>query len=126
MSVLLDTSFLLAVASNRDAHHLVARIAMRELKQERVVVEPALTEIFYMLRSRVNYASAMRMFKLLRSVAFHIEPLTDGDMARMDQIMAQYEDNAFDFVDTAIMAVSERLDITDVYTLDRRDFGVFR
>jgi len=79
-----------------------------------------------MISSRVNYPAAARFFKTLQSVAFQIEPLTAADMARMSEIMVEYEDNAFDFVDISVMAVSERLVITDIYTFDRRDFTVFR
>jgi predicted nucleic acid-binding protein len=38
----------------------------------------------------------------------------------------QYADNKLDFTDAAIVAISERLAITRVYTLDRRDFSVIR
>jgi predicted nucleic acid-binding protein len=40
--------------------------------------------------------------------------------------MTQYADAKFDFADAALMALSERLNITRVATLDRRDFGLFR
>lgn len=126
MAVLIDTNILVALSFPKAPHHSLARITMRDLKDKRIVVAPVLPEAFYMVATRVGYAQARQMFNMLRSTAFRIEPITDGDMARMDAIMAQYEDNAFDFVDTAIMAVAERLGITDVYTLDRRDFSVFR
>lgn len=37
-----------------------------------------------------------------------------------------YQSARFDFVDCCIMALSERLNITQVCTLDRRDFSIFR
>ena len=40
--------------------------------------------------------------------------------------MAKYADARFDFVDCCIMALVERLDITQICTFDRRDFGIFR
>ena len=40
--------------------------------------------------------------------------------------MRQYADTELDFVDTAIMAVSERLNITRIATFDRRDFSIYR
>jgi len=110
MTVLLDTSFLLAVAWAGDASHSVARAAMRELVGGRMVVAPVLPEVFYMVASRANYTSALNVFRLLSSPAFHIEPLTAVDMNRMQ----------------AIMAVAERLNIREIYTLDRRDFSIFR
>lgn len=126
MTVLLDTSFLVAVASARDARHALARGAIRELTGKRIIAAPVLPEVFYMVGTRVNYSSAVQLFDRLRSVAFQIEPVTTDDMARMSQIMTEYRDTAFDFVDVAIMALAERLDIRTVYTLDRRDFMVFR
>ncbi len=47
-------------------------------------------------------------------------------MARMQVIMEQYGDAKFDFVDVAIMAISERLNIQQICTFDRRDFSIFR
>ncbi len=47
-------------------------------------------------------------------------------MTRMREIMTQYMDNRFDFVDVAIMATAERLNITEIYTFDHQDFRTFR
>jgi len=79
-----------------------------------------------MLASRIDYQTAVRVFSTLQTVAFQIEPLTAVDMVRMSEIMVQYADNQFDYVDVALMALSERLNILDVFTFDRRDFSVFR
>jgi hypothetical protein len=59
-------------------------------------------------------------------VGFQMQSLTNADLIRMQQIMEQYQDAAFDFTDTAIMALSERLNVTRVCTFDRRDFSIFR
>jgi predicted nucleic acid-binding protein len=42
------------------------------------------------------------------------------------EILLQYQDARLDFVDCCIMALSERFNITQVCTFDRRDFGIFR
>ena len=44
----------------------------------------------------------------------------------MVSIMRQYASAAFDYTDAAIMALSERLNITQLYTFDHRDFRIFR
>jgi uncharacterized protein len=125
MAVLIDTNFLVAAASPKDAHHLSARRAMQTLVDTRIVPAPVLPEMFYMLTQRVSYKTASQMFKIIRTGAFQIETLTVDDMTRMQEIMTQYVDNEFDYVDTAIMAISERLNISEIYTFDRRDFSVF-
>lgn len=125
MTVLVDTSFLLALAFPRDANHQQARAALRELKEARLVPLPVLPELFYLASVRMNYMQAIRVFEMVHSVAFRIEMVTDADMVRMRSIMHQYADNHFDFVDVSLMAIAERLNITDIYTFDRRDFYSF-
>ncbi len=99
---------------------------MRNITDVRIVPAPVLPEMFYMLSERVNYSTAVAMFRTLHTGTFHIEVLTDADMRRMQNIMLEYADNEFDFVDVAIMALAERLQIVDVYTFDQRDFNAFR
>lgn len=125
MAVLIDTSFLVAAASSKDTHYLAARRAMQTLVDTRIIPAPVLPEMFYMLTQRASYQVPSQMFKTIRTGAFQIEALTPDDMRRMQEIMAQYVDNQFDYVDTAIMAISERLNITEIYTFDRRDFSTF-
>lgn len=55
-----------------------------------------------------------------------VEPLIPEDLVRVHEILEQYADNQLDFTDAAIVATAERLNITRVYTLDRRDFSVIR
>jgi predicted nucleic acid-binding protein len=127
MSVLIDTSLLLAAMFNKDAHHAEGRRAMQELKGEdiRLMPSPVVYELFYMMTSRTTYERAVNLFEMLQTSAFEIVRLTD-DLRRMTEIMHQYQDTEFDLPDTAVMALSERLNITQVYTFDRRDFSIFR
>ena len=52
--------------------------------------------------------------------------MTTEDLSRVHQILESYADNQLDFTDAAIVAMAERLAITRVYTLDRRDFSIIR
>jgi uncharacterized protein len=126
VSVLLDTNILLARGFPRDNNHNRARSALHGISSKRIIVSPVLSELFYLFTQRLSYSVAIESFDSLRTGAYQIEVLTDQDMARMSEIMRDYQDNAFDFVDTAIMAIAERLNITTIYTLDRRDFETFR
>jgi predicted nucleic acid-binding protein len=49
-----------------------------------------------------------------------------ADVTRAGEITAQYASAHFDFVDCCIMALAERLNITQVCTFDQRDFTIFR
>ena len=126
MTVLIDTSFLLALADNTDRKHALATEAMHIVRAPRVVPIPVLPESFYMIATRVSYRAAIRFFDTMQSGGFDLQPIAASDMLRMSVIMKQYADNQFDFVDAAIMAVAERLSITRVLTFDRNDFRIFR
>jgi uncharacterized protein len=75
---------------------------------------------------RLNFNEAVNYLEQVQKAGFNFQPLLDEDRSRMIEIMRQYASAAFDYTDAAIMALSERLNITQVYTFDRRDFTVFR
>jgi hypothetical protein len=58
--------------------------------------------------------------------AVQVEPVIPEDLVRVHRILEQYADNQLDFTDAAIVAIAERLGITRVYTLDRRDSSIIR
>jgi len=45
---------------------------------------------------------------------------------RVAETLEQYSDSRIDFVDAAVMALAERLSIETVFSVDRRDFGLYR
>ena len=55
-----------------------------------------------------------------------METPTKEDYLRCGEILRQYSDADLDFVDALIVAVAERLNITRLLTLDRRDFQIIR
>ncbi|MEP7288528.1 MAG: PIN domain-containing protein [Chloroflexota bacterium] len=126
MPILVDTNILVAANFSRDKNHVVAAQVMKDIRNEvRIVAAPTLVELFYLIADRVNYSRALQTIRATR-LAFEIWPLANDDMINMEAIMERYQDAHFDYTDVAIMALSERLNITKVYTLDRRDFTIFR
>jgi len=124
--MLLDTSFLLAAAFDQDQNHRAAADAMREMKTTRLVVEPVVVEVFFMVAARLSYDRAIRIFELLQTSAFQIISLTAQDRRRMIALMQHYRDAELDIADVAQVAVAERLNISHIYTFDRRDFSLIQ
>lgn len=126
MTILIDSSIFLATVFPTDINHRAAVEAFRRLKGGSVVAVPVLLEVFQIVVIRLSYDDAIKAFTLIDAVPFLIEMLNDTDMGRMRQIMTQYKDAKFDFADTAIFALAERLNINKIYTFDCRDFSIFR
>ena len=55
-----------------------------------------------------------------------LESINSLDLARVAQILDTYSDSQLDFVDATSVAIDERLNVTTVLTLDRRDFSIIR
>lgn len=126
MTALIDTNVLLAYSFVREQKHDRAVQALQSLGREQgLVAAPVVSEVFLMTALRVNYRAAIDAFTNIRK-AFTILDLNVADMERMQAIMIQYASAEFDYTDVAIMALTERLGITQVYTFDRRDFSIFR
>ena len=126
MTVLIDTNFLISVLIANDMNHVKATAALPLIKAERaVVVAPVLVELFYLVGKYVGYPAAIKAIRETRRL-YSIEPLTNNDMQDMENIMTRYQDARFDYTDVAIMMLTERLKVEQVYTFDRRDFVIFR
>jgi predicted nucleic acid-binding protein len=62
-----------------------------------------------------------------RSLVAHemlVESLTDTDWTRIAELVERYADLGLGGTDASLVAVAERLAITSIATLDRRDFTV--
>ena len=126
MTVLIDTNFLVSVLVAEDMNHVKARAALPILRAEpRIVIAPVLMEMFYLIDKYIGYPAAIKALQETRAL-YTVEALTSDDMNAMEAIMAQYSGARFDYTDTALMVVAERLKIEKVYTFDRRDFSIFR
>lgn len=127
MAILIDTNFLLAAIFLRDTNHQKAEKAIQSLAVADCIVPlPVVQELFYMTTVRINYETAIDYCERIHKAGFDIQPIIDDDFDRIFQIMRQYRSASFDFTDVAIMAVAERLIITQIYTFDHRDFLIFR
>lgn len=122
---LIDTGFMLAVVNESDAHH-AACSRVYESESNMLLPEVVLSELAYLILRDGGY-DALTSF--LRTVAAGELPLVATelqDLKRAADILEKYADSKIDFVDSVIMAIAERLNITRILTVDRRDFGLFR
>jgi len=126
MTALLDTSFLFALTDQSDRNHQRV-LAVAQSGYERLVLPVAvLPEICYLIASRLGHPAMCRFVSSLTPDAIQVESTTIEDLSRIQQILAIYADSQLDFTDAAIIAIAERLAITRIYTLDRRDFSIIR
>jgi hypothetical protein len=127
--IVCDTAPLVAAALLRDPDHrrcVDLFTGLRLANREMLLLAPIIAEVGYLLAreagSRVEAA-------FLRSVAagdFIPVELVPEDYERMAVLVELYADLPLGTSDASVVALAERLDITEVATLDLRHFTVVR
>ncbi len=85
-----------------------------------------ITEVTYLLATRLGVEPEVRFLGDLAAGAFSIESVPAGDWLRIAELVATYRDLPLGSVDASVVAAAERLGLTTIATLDRRHFGVVR
>lgn len=122
--ILIDAGPLVALISAADRHHRECREVLERLTEPLGTVWPAVTEAMYLLRGSSPAQKAL--FEMLERQAIDLLPLTIDDLPRMRELMQKYRDLPMDLADAALVRVAERERIRQIFTLDRRDFTVYR
>lgn len=127
MAFLLDSGFLYAQLNGRDDHHAeVSTIAKIAEKEPIILPVPAITEVTYLLQRDVGIEAVATFLENLPETDLIMETPTVEDYKRAAEILRKYDDANIDFVDACIVAISERLNITKILTVDRRHFRMFK
>lgn len=66
------------------------------------------------------------LWELFENGSVVLTDLTPADLPRMRALVRQYRDLPMDLADAALVCVAERERISRVFTLDRKDFRVYR
>lgn len=124
MTLVCDTSVVLAALNRRDRDH----VRCRELLSESVTTVPApvLVEVDWVARSRGAHNATDALLASTDDRTVLIADLDAEDYRRVRALQHRYRALPLDFVDAAVVAVAERLEQTRVATLDRRHFAVVR
>jgi predicted nucleic acid-binding protein len=122
--VLLDTGPLVAFLSRHDQYHEVCAATFRTLPAPLYTCWPVLTEAAWFLRS--DSAALEKLFKLGAAGFYRILSLDEEDGLVMVETLKKYHRLKPQLADAALVHLARREGIDTVFTLDRRDFQVYR
>ncbi len=78
----------------------------------------------YLLAFSARAQSAL--LEMIERHALQVLDLDADDLAEIRTLMRRYKDLPMDFADATLVHVANREKIREVFTLDRRDFSVYR
>jgi predicted nucleic acid-binding protein len=122
--ILVDAGPLVALVDSDDQHHGPCVATLKAIKEPMGTVWPALTEAMYLLSDQPRAQDAV--WEMVARGAVRLLTLDVGDIPRMRELMRKYADRPMDLADAALIRVAERESVRTIFTVDRKDFGVYR
>ena len=122
--ILTDAGPLVALVHAGDRNHDRCVAAARTLQGPMATVWPALTEAMYLLR--FSWPAQRALWSMLEERSLTLLRLDEADAPRIGELMRKYRDLPMDLADAALVRVAEREKLRRVFTLDRRDFSLYR
>lgn len=109
-----------------DRHHRASLELLRTHPGPLVVPILVITEVAYLIETRLGTDPEVRFLGDLASGVFAIESVQPADWLRIAELASRYRNLPLGMVDASVVATAERMGITEVATVDHRHFGVVR
>jgi uncharacterized protein len=122
--ILVDAGPMVALISASDRHHESCKATLAKLNEWLLTVWPAVTEAMYLLRGSWQAQSAL--WEMIERRVLNFAYLDENDAYKMRSLMEKYRDLPMDLADAALVRVAERENLRRIFTLDRRDFSLYR
>jgi predicted nucleic acid-binding protein len=122
--ILVDAGPLVALLHRDDRNHGLCVRTLRGLREPLGTAWPVVVEAMYLLG--FSWRAQDALWEMIDSGAVDLVPLDSSDAPRMRELMGKYRDLPMDVADAALVRIAEREGIRRIFTLDRRDFAVYR
>jgi hypothetical protein len=121
--VLIDAGPIIAYYNKIDKWHIQARKFIESSREQFITTVACITEALYFLK--VDYRVQNELLLDLSIGLYACEQLTLEDFSKIAELNAKYNDLPADFADLSLVAISERLSIETIASLDD-DFLIYR
>jgi len=123
-AILIDAGPLVAPLHRDDQHHQKCVEDVTEIRDPLVTVWPAFMEAMYLLN--FSWRAQDALWELILEETVRLLPVEADDHRRMRDLMKKYRMLPMDLADAALVAVAERERIRRIFTIDRRNFSIYR
>ena len=123
MPVLLDTGIVYAFYDRDDSWHKKARELFDAEQGALIIPSPVIPEVDHLLGNRLGSAAQISFYRGLSGGYYFVADLPKEKYQRVEELNRQFAKLSLGFVDAAIVAISEFLNLPRIATIDRRDFN---
>jgi uncharacterized protein len=122
--VLADTGPIVAILSRRDQYHRTCVEALHDLPGPLFSCWPVITEAAWLLRR--DSTAVQQLLNSLDTGFLELLTLTTADAKPIAAILKKYRDIRIQLADAALVHLAGRDGLDTIFTLDQRDFSVYR
>jgi predicted nucleic acid-binding protein len=115
-----DAGLVIAALDGRDSHHGWAAGLLGREPPPWLVCEPVLTEI------AASIGTPEPVLEMLQAGDLELAFDLDENRAEVLALVRKYRDQRMDLADACVVRMSELYEDAVVYTVDRKDFSVYR
>jgi predicted nucleic acid-binding protein len=122
--ILVDTGPLVAILSRQDKFHDACSDALREMPGPLLSCWPVITEAAWLLRGSPR--AVQQLLNGIDGGFLELLPLAGAEAEGIGAILKKYEDIRPQLADAALVYLANREQIDTIFTLDQRDFSIYR
>jgi uncharacterized protein len=122
--ILIDTGPLIAIFNGEDSYHQTCLAALAEMNQPLYTCWPVITEAAWLLRK--STPAVIRLLASINGDFLEVLPLAGGEAEAIAASMTRYKNIQLQLADAALAYLAERERIETIFTLDRKDFSIYR
>src|SRR5688500_9503037 len=122
--ILIDTGPLFALFNPRDTNHLGCKEILKNITGIIYTTLPVVVEVCYLLTASHCPINAFSDFIVRGGV--DVYSIDNIALEEIFKLMKKYKDQDMDFTDASIVYAAEALKITRIFTLDHRDFSIYK
>lgn len=120
---LIDSGPLVALFDKDDNYHEPAKAFLKEFNGKLLSTTAVLTEVCYLLDFSIQ--AQIDFLTWVKNGGIQLEELTITDLSRVIELTQKYADLPMDFADSTLVAIGERLNISQIASVDE-DFHIYR
>jgi uncharacterized protein len=122
--VVVDTGPLIAILDDQDAHHRACVEALTFLQSPLYTCWPVVTEAAWLLRHSPR--AVRRLLDSINTDFIELLPLAAPEVRPIAELLEKYRSIRPQLADAALVYLARREQIETIFTLDRRDFSIYR
>ena len=126
MTLIIDSSGLLAAIDGGQEDHIGAREVIESGRGPLLISPFVLAELDYMILTRMGQGRELALLGEVARGAYRLEYFSEEDVAEAMEIVERYADFRIGLADASNVVLANHHDTLDVLTLDERHFRTLR